>query len=226
VDRRTTTDASGFFETLDLADSEYTVRASAPQRTPKQILAAVRDGLAGEVRLALEPERRTVFVVRGPDGASPSSVLITSATGGMLGPLYQVSCADGGRCEVSDFPAGRWTVFVASGRSAAALFVVDLPRDEVPVALRRSGELELRAAAGEAGAAWQVRLSEAATGIVVPVAEWINPGRGEWVPVPASGLSLRLPEGSWRVEAFAPDGETSVREVTVEAGGTTTVQLE
>jgi hypothetical protein len=109
-----------------------------------------------------------------------------------------------------------------------ALLVADLPQAEIPVQLRVAGRLEIKApgAAATGGAAWQVRLSEATTGIVVPVSEWRNPGRGEWVPVPASGLPVQVPEGVIRIEAYRPDGTTTVRDVSVGAGATAEVVLE
>ena len=69
-------------------------------------------------------------------------------------------------------------------------------------------------------------LTEAATGLVFPVHPYINPGRSEWVPVPMEGLYLTVPEGGWRLDAAAPDGEISVHEVAVAADGEVTVRLE
>jgi hypothetical protein len=225
VDRRTTTDASGFFQAFDLAEGGYVVHADAPERSPAQEVVTVSEGMVAEVVLSLEAERSTVFVVRGPDGRSPSNISILSARGGVFGPMLVASCSSGGRCEVDELPPGRWTLMVASSTNALALLVVDLPQNEVPVILRRTGKLELTAPADETGAVWQVRLIEAATGIVVPIHQWANPGRSEWVPVAVSGFSHFLPEGVWLVEAYAPGGTQSVHEVTVTAGATTDLRL-
>ena len=126
---------------------------------------------------------------------------------------------------MNQLPPGRWTLRIGADSSALALIVVDLPQNEVPVTLRRTGKLELRAAAVAAEMVWQVRLIEAASGTVVPFDNWQNPGRGEWVPVGASGLTENLPEGVWRIETFAPDGTQGVQQATVTAGGTTEVLL-
>ena len=182
--------------------------------------------MAGDVTLSLEQEQTTVLVVRGPDGRSPSTLWIVSASDGVLGPLLQVSCSAGGRCEVNQLAPGRWTLLISADSSALALVVVDLPQNEVAVTLRRIGKLELRAATAAAGGAWQVRLIEAASGTVVPFNIWRNPGRGEWVPVGASSLTVNLPAGAWRIETFAPDGTQGVQQATVTAGGTTEVRLE
>ncbi len=225
VDRRMSTDRSGFFEATDLTDGDYVVRAEAPGRSPAQQMVSVHAGMAGDVTLSLEREQRTVLVVRGPDGGSPSTLWVASASDGVLGPFLQVSCSAGGRCEVNQLAPGQWTLFIGAASSASALVVVDLPQNEVPVALRRTGKLELRIATASDGVAWQVRLIEAASGVVVPFNIWRNPGRGEWVPVGASGLAVNLPEGAWRIETFAPDGTQGVQQSTVTAGGTTEVLL-
>jgi len=225
VNRRVSTDGSGFFEATDLADGDFVVRAEAPARSAAQQIVSVRDGRAGDVTLELDQKRTTVLVVRGPDGGSPSTLWIVSASDGVLGPMLRVSCSVGGRCEVNQLAPGRWTLRIGADSSALALVVVDLPQNEVPVTLRRTGKLELRAAAVAAEMAWQVRLIEAASGIVVPIDDWQNPGRGEWVPVGASGLTVSLPEGGWRIETFAPDGTQGVQQATVTAGGTTEVLL-
>ena len=183
----------------------------------------VLDGAAYEVTLLLEGDTTTVFVVREANGSPAAGIWIQGLGGGVLGPSITSMCTDG-RCEVNDLPRGRWTLLVRG--EGLALVVADLPQAEIPVRLRAGGTLKITAPGGESGAAWQVRLSEAATGIVVPVPQWSNPGRGEWVSVRASGLDLRLPEGAWRIEAYAPDGTMSTREAIVPGGGSATVELE
>ncbi|HSO23723.1 MAG TPA: carboxypeptidase-like regulatory domain-containing protein [Chondromyces sp.] len=224
IERTARSNATGAFEVLDLGDGDYQVRAEARGRMPAQETVAIRDDAARELTLLLEPETTTVLRVREADGSAPSRVLVTSLAGGVLGPSVVSACTDGGRCEVRGFPRGRWTLQVQG--VGLALLVADLPQAEVPVQLRVAGRLEIRAPGAAGGAAWQVRLSEAATGIVVPVSEWRNPGRGEWVPVPAGGLPLQVPEGVIRIEVYRPDQTTTVREVSVGAGATIEVVLE
>ena len=224
VQRAATSDAAGAFEVSDLGDGDYTVQAEARGRMPARQNVTVLDGAAHDVTLLLEGDTTTVLVVREADGLSASRISIQSLGGGILGPSIWSSCSADGRCEVNDLPRGRWTLLV-HGRGSA-LVVADVPHAEIPVRLRVAGELKITAPHDESGASWQVRLSEAATGIVVPVHQWSNLGRGEWVPVRASGLDLRLPEGAWRIEAYAPDGTMSTREATVPGGGNVTVELE
>ncbi|MFV2072255.1 MAG: hypothetical protein ACC742_06340 [Thermoanaerobaculales bacterium] len=187
-------------------------------------MVALRDGVAPEVILSLETVQTTVLVVRNPDGSPPSGIGILSVSDGVIGPFISVSCSAGGRCELTELPAGHWTLLVMG--AGVALVEVDAPSDEVPIALRRPGEIALKVVADDVGVAWKVRLSDAATGIVLPVFGWMNAGRGEWAPVPASGLTLGLPEGPWRIEAVAPDGTQSIRQVAVPGGGEITVELE
>jgi protocatechuate 3,4-dioxygenase beta subunit len=224
VQRAATSDAAGAFEVSDLGDGDYTVQAKARGRMPARQNVTVLDGAAHDVTLLLEGDTTTVLVVREADGLSASRISIQSLGGGILGPSIWSLCSADGRCEVNDLPRGRWTLLV-QGRGSA-LVVADVPHAEIPVRLRVAGELKITAPDDESGASWQVRLSEAATGIVVPVHQWYNPGRGEWVPVRASGLDLRLPEGAWRIEAYAPDGTMSTRDAIVPGGGSAIVILE
>lgn len=224
IERTARSNATGAFEVSDLGDGDYQVRAEARGRMPAQETVTIRDDDAREVTMLLEPETTTVLRVGEADGSAPSRVLVTSLAAGLLGPSVVSACMDGGRCEVRGFPRGRWTLQVQG--VGLALLVAELPQGEIPVQLRSAGRLEIKAPQTAGAAAWQVRLSEAATGIVVPVSEWRNPGRGEWVPVPAGGLPLQVPEGVIRVEAYRPDGTTMVREVRVGAGATTEVVLE
>ncbi len=223
VQRVATSDAAGAFEVSNLGDGDYTVGAEARGRMPALENVTVLDGAVHDVTLLLEGDTTTVFIVREANGSPAAGIWIKSLGGGVLGPSITSMCTDG-RCEVNDLPRGRWTLMVRG--EGLALVVADVPHAEIPIQLRVAGELKITVPDDESGAAWQVRLSEAATGIVVPVHQWYNPGRGEWVPVRASGFDLRLPEGAWRIEAYAPDGTMSTRDAIVPGGGSATVELE
>jgi hypothetical protein len=68
----------------------------------------------------------------------------------------------------------------------------------------------------ESGASpWRIRVSDASTGLVLPVGPWQNPEGGEWFPATGGRTVVPLPVGSWRVEGFAPDGTTHQRQVQV-----------
>jgi hypothetical protein len=224
VQRAATTGVGGEFEVSDLGDGDYTVQADVRDHLPAQETVSIRDGSAPEITLVLENDERTVFVVQGADGSPASGIWIQSLTGGVLGPFVTSTCAAGGRCEVKDIPRGRWTLLIRG--EGMALLVTEIPQAEVPVQLRAAGTLEIKGAVDDTGAAWQVRLSEAGTGIVVPIYQFDNPARTEWVPVSASGLRLQLPEGAWRIDTFAPDGTQGVQQATVTPDGTTEVRLE
>jgi len=224
IQRSGTSDAAGAFEFDELPDGDYTVRAHATGRAPAQESISLTEGTAGELMLLLERETSTVFVVREPDGSPATGIDIRSMAGGAAGPIIVVACTAGGRCEVDDLPAGQWSLLIRG--QGMALVTAVIPQDEIAVQLRRSGELTIAAPADESGAAWQVRISDTSTGVVLPVHRYANPAGGEWVPVGASGLRLTVPEGSWRIESFAPDGTTSVRDVAVSGGGEVRVELD
>ncbi len=224
VQRTITSGADGAFRVSDLGDGDYTVLGDARDHMPARKTVSIRDGGAPEITLFLGGDERTVFVVQGADGSPASGIWIQSLAGGVLGPFVTSTCADGGRCEVKDIPRGRWTLLIRG--EGMALLVAEVPQAEIPVQLRASGTLKIKAPADDTGAAWQVRLRDSSTGIVVPVYQFENPARTEWVPVSTSGLSLQLPEGGWRIETFAPDGTQGVQQAVVTAGGTTEVTLE
>jgi hypothetical protein len=223
VQRMVASDAAGDFELTDLADSAYLVQASAAGRRSPRHRVQLRDGIAEPLELLLEREGGTVLVVREAGGSPPTRISVTSLGGGVLGPSLGSVCDGDGRCELPGLPPGRWTLLVRG--AGGALAVVDVPGGEVSVRLRPVGRLAVSAPEADGGAVWQLRLSEAASGLVLPVYWFFNPGNGEWVPVPASGLALSLPEGAWRLEIAAPDGTLSAREAVVRAGGETEIAL-
>ena len=224
IQRTATSDSAGAFEFAELADGDYTIRARASGRAPAQENVSLVDGTAREVALLLERDASTVFVVREPDGRPADGIDIWGLAGGFLGPVIVAACTEGGRCEVKDLAPGRWSLRVRG--QGMALVTAVIPQDEIAVQLRRSGELTIAAPADESGAAWQVRISDTSTGVVLPVHRYANPAGGEWAPVRASGLRLTVPEANWRIESFAPDGTTSVRDATVPGGGEVRVELE
>jgi hypothetical protein len=218
VSRTVVTDPAGAFAVDDLADGDYWGSAEARGRSPAQEMVSLRDSVPGTVTLRLETEASTIFRVREPGGTPAASVSIRSARAGVLGPSVYAPCDQEGRCEVGDIPRGVWTLLIRG--QGAALIEASMPAGEVPVQLRPIGELRIVPPAGDGGAAWQVRMTDASSGLAVPVIEWRNPGRTEWMPVMAPSTPVWLPEGAYRVEIFAPDGRTSVREAAVAAGAT------
>jgi hypothetical protein len=216
--RTVVADAAGAFTAEDLPDGEYRVLAKAPDHTPGQESVTIVDSVPASVTVRLAEESATVLVVREADGTPAESLIVLSSQGGMTGPTLYVLCTEAGRCELDQLPAGPWTLLVSS--RGAALVLVSSPSGEVPVTLRPRGQLVVHAPQDAAGAAWQVRVTEAASGLAVPTSEWRNPGRTEWAPVPAGGYRPMLPEGRYRVEAYAPDGTATVHDVTLPGGGT------
>ena len=216
--RGATSDDTGAFEIPELGDGEYTVRAEAPGRTPAQKPVTLSGSVAGEVELLLKSDAATVLVVRESDGSSATGIWILTLGGGSIGPAVSVSCTAGGRCAVDDLPQGRWTMLVRG--QGMALVVVDVPKDEVVVQLRKKGGLTIKAPADESGAAWQVRVSDAATGIVLPVHPYSNPAGGEWVPVRSPGLAWGSPRAGGGSKATHRTDELSVTEVAFRAVAT------
>lgn len=225
VVRMVATDVAGAFAIEELPDGDYQVRAEFAGRNPVQEQVAIRNMVPASVTLHLGNEETTVLVVREHDGSPASRVFIMSAQGGVAGPSIFALCTAGGHCEVRDLPRGAWTLLVRG--NGMALIGIEVPGGEIPVTLSQSGSLDIRAPVDDSGAAWQVRVTDTTSGLVLPTTtDWASPGRGEWAPVPSRGLRLPVPAGTWRIDAFAPDGTQSAREVIVPGGGDVTVELE
>ncbi len=108
----------------------------------------------------------------------------------------------------------------------AAVIRVKNPGPEVPVQLRPIGTLRIEAQPGGDGTLWRARIVEGSTGLAVPVGRRQNPGGSEWIPVPAGGLLLRLPAGSYTVEGAGPGGVSASRTVTVATQRQSSVDLD
>jgi len=183
----------------------------------------VRDGLYSGVEVKLERGEGLDLVVHAPSGGVVPSVWVVPLGGGLVGGTLTAACDGEGRCTLRDLPAGSWVLLVGAP-SGRGLVRAENPGPQVPVTLRPLGTLRVTAPpAGEV--LWRVRITEAGSGLPLPVPRWHNPGGGEWVPVPEAGLTLALPTGSWTVQAAAPEGSTTTRTVEVAAAGTAEVAL-
>jgi hypothetical protein len=223
VRRLLATDADGRFSAAEMPDGDYVVRADASGRAGAQQALVVADGHDAEVTLLLEPDRRTVLVVHEADGRVPPRIWATPMMAGQVSGSVNTVCDPDGHCAFDAFPSGQFTLLVTA--EGMALTALQAPGPEVAVALRSSGTLTVSAPPDASGALWRVRLVDQASGLVIPVDVWQNPGRTEWVPVPVPGLRLRLPAGSVMVEGVAPDGASASRTAVVPAGGEVTVRL-
>jgi hypothetical protein len=192
---------------------------------PAQEIVTLAEGGERDVTLFVEDSNASVLVTTDVNGSPARRIFVETISGGVLGPVVRAECGLDGRCPIDDLPRGRWTLLVSA--EGAALLVADLPAEEIPVQLRRRGDIVVRPPTDPDGVAYQVRLVEAATGVVVPISPWysMHPGRSEWAPVSNRGLDSTVPEGAYRLEIFAPDGTISTRDMTVSGGGTVEVML-
>jgi hypothetical protein len=206
---------AGAFRVGELADGDFSVRASAPGYAPATAAIHVTMGRAPEVTLALGPEQRLELLVTEADGAPADSVLITSASGGRVLDGVWAQCDSRGRAVVTTLAPGGYTALV-SGRGAA-LVAFAVPSAGARVALAPAGRLQVTAPASPA-APWRVRVV-AASGTAVPVQPWLNPDRGEWVALHGLPLAMRVPAGAYTVQAIDPAGGTHERRVDVPSDG-------
>jgi protocatechuate 3,4-dioxygenase beta subunit len=215
VTRDARTDAHGAFTLEDLPDGDLVVRASAEGYAAAEANASVSMGVAREVALALEAEKRLRLLVRDADGSVPDQVQLLPVRGGRVDDPVWVTCDRAGRASVASLPAGAYTFFISSG-AGAALVTLPVPSAETAVALHAAGSVRV---VTPAGAAWRVRVVALASGLAVPVGPWQNPGRAEWVTVSGGTLALRVPAGEYAVQGVAPDGAAAERRVVVPPEG-------
>ncbi len=223
VQRRTGSGAGGRFRLEELPDGEYAVTVKAPEYRPARVQAGVRDGLFTPLDVELERGEGLGLLVRSPSGGTVPSIWVVPLGGGAVGGTLSTPCDGEGRCTLRDLPAGSWVLLVGAS-SARGLIRAENPGPEVTVSLKPGGTLRVTAPSA-GGVLWRVRITEAGTGLPLPVRRWANPAGGEWVPVPETGLTLAVPAGSWTVQAAAPDGTTRARTVEVPAGDTAEVAL-
>jgi hypothetical protein len=191
------------------------VRATAEGYAATEASASVSMGVARDVALALEAEKRLRLLVRDADGSVPDQVQLLPVRGGRVDDPVWVTCDRAGRASVASLPAGAYTFFISSG-GGAALVTLPVPSAETAVALHTAGSVRV---ATPAGAAWRVRVVALASGLAVPVGPWQNPGRAEWVTVSGRTLALRVPAGEYAVQGVAPDGAAAERRVVVPPKG-------
>ena len=206
---------TGAFRVGELADGDYTLRASAPGFAPATAAIHLTMGRAPDVTLSLTGEQRLELLVTEADGAPADSVLITPMSGGRVLDEVWARCDSRGRAIVTSLAPGGYAALV-SGRGAA-LVAFAVPSAGARVALAPTGRLQVLAPAGTASS-WRVRVV-APGGAAVPTSRWYNPDRGEWVALHGGALAVRVPAGAYTVQAIDPAGGTQERRVDVPADG-------
>ncbi|NOZ95706.1 MAG: hypothetical protein GXP47_13355 [Acidobacteria bacterium] len=223
IERQASSGANGNFHFDELPDGDYTLEVTAEGYETASEQLKISDGLITHAGISLDPGEGVILLVREADGTPAGGIAVVALAGGAIGADFWAPCQTDGRCRLKQLPKGDWTLFVAS--AGAALVHVSAPGPEVPVHLRPTGTLVIEARPGEDGALWRARIVEQATGLAVPIRRRYNPGGTEWVPVPAGGLPLRLPEASYTIQGAGPAGGNVSRNVTVHAGRRAVVSL-
>jgi hypothetical protein len=214
LDRLLSAANDGRFSTEELADGAYLVRARAEGWSSAEDTVVLTDGVSEDVTLELERSQRLDLLVREPSGQLPSSVQVLAARAGAVAGPIQVACDREGRCSLEGLAPGSYTLLVSAGGSR--LLTVPFPGEAISVRLRTTGYLMIEAPVEAGASSWRMRISDAGTGLVLPVGPWQNPEGGEWFPVTGGRTVVPVPVGSWLVEGFAPDGTTHQRQVQVD----------
>ncbi len=195
------------------------------------VLATVRllrrwwRGLQGRKRplgARIPYEEELDLIVREADGSFPAEISVLPLVLGYVGETIQANCDSTGRCRVTSLPSEPCTLLVR-GRGAGLLRVSVFGVDSM-VVLAPIGVLQIPPSRGEDQSALQVQLRHQASGLVVPVNRWQNPGRGEWVAIPG-GLSLFLPAGTYAVTGETAGGREWQTSAKVEPDTTAAVTI-
>ena len=157
--------------------------------------------------------------VRDTEGRVPGHISVLPQTQGWIGDAVHARCDDRGRCVAEGLPSASSTLLVRGEGGSVVRW--DHSDTEISIALRPTGWLQIL----PARCCPEIRVVAQESGAVVPVIQWINPGREDWVRVPSSGLTLSLPEGRYTIQ-INHESDSSLVDATVTADHVSTVEVE
>ena len=178
-----------------------------------------------ETTLVLEPEQGVDLIVRSADGSASSSVFVFLFRGELQEAELRLACDAQGRARLSGVAAGAYTgVFTGQGMATIPLQV---PGPTTTVQLREAGTLKVITPAVEGGAAWKVRVTDASSGLPVPIRASMESGvKLGWVETRDGRTAAGVAAGAFLVEATAPDGSARQATVTLAPKATQTVTFQ
>ncbi len=217
----TRSDAQGAFRIPGLAPGGYSLTAEAAgYRTAELAVTVPETGDPSHLVVEMERGHTVDGIVITADGqpAAGAEVRAHSAVREgfehLVGGAPSTQTGADGRFRLEGLAPGSYTLLVSAGGSR--LLTVPFPGEAISVRLRTTGHLMIEAPVEAGASPWRMRISDAGTGLVLPVGPWQNPEGGEWFPVTGGRTVVPVPVGSWLVEGFAPDGTTHQRQVQVD----------
>ncbi|MEZ5332914.1 MAG: carboxypeptidase-like regulatory domain-containing protein, partial [Thermoanaerobaculia bacterium] len=223
----TRSDSTGAFALGNVDAGVYEISAlqDGYARLDRQL--TVGPGDVEDLVLRLKRTEGALLRVLLPDAAAARSIAVVALDPGSGVPI------DGGRfmattagdVRLASIPDGRWTLVVSSADAAVAEITVQVPGEAETVQLGPGTRLDV--------------VVPALSGPVVPAATltlqdplgpfFRHPGSGElrqrWPIWNGRTTVENLPAGAWIVRVEATDGQRWDETVTVQAGGTQTVEI-
>jgi hypothetical protein len=158
------------------------------------------------------------LVVRDADGRTPGHISVLPLTQGWIGDAVHARCDPYGRCVAKGLPSASSTLLVRGDGGSIVRW--DHIKADISVSLKPTGLLQIL----PAQCCPEIRVLEEKSDAVVPVIQWVNPGREDWVRVSPSGLTLSLPVGRYKIQTNQ-NSERSFIDATVTADQVTTVEV-
>jgi len=212
-------DDAGAFRASELPDGVFRVAGEAPGYGAAEASVEISMGRGREVVLELPEKAGITLVLREPDGRAPDRVYLLPMRNGRIEDAIWLQCDRDGRARVTSLPGGVSDLQVISG--GRALIRVTVPGGEVPVQLVPVGRLGVKL---PADASWRVRVSDAATGLVVPPGPWQEPARDGWYRVANGYLAVAVPAAAYTVEAVDAAGARRGAHALVPADGSVEIE--
>lgn len=214
--RAASTDGNGVFHCTELEPGTYRVQASADGFSTGEVAVAVDEGTV-ETVLRLEPEQGVELILRRTDGQPVGNIWVMLFRGELLEAQRDLVCDAQGRGTLTGLAPGSHRIAI-QGRWGG-LATLHVPGPPVEIMLREMAGLTVDTPPSQGGPSWKVRVTDAATGLVLPVFTGRGFGaRMGWVEAPEGQLRPAVFVGAAVVEAVGPGGETHSRTVQILPG--------
>ena len=221
------TDTSGRFHLARVSAGTYTLRVETSGRVPwRQPLTVTAGDSIGPLDIVLDATEGVGLEVRCGAGRIPAWVdLSLFDSSGRHVVSHRRSVEGTGRVQFETVPPGTWSARIGAQGCAPGERALIVPGDPQEVLLLDEGRLRVQVAAlVESALRAELTLRNAdgqPFGQAAGDGRWVT----SWPLVRGQVLLQGLPAGLWRVEVTAADGQSWRGELTVAAGGITSLTL-
>jgi len=166
IEHQVTTKFDGRFAISDLPDGTYAVLAESREYGRVETQVDLKNGFSQELSLVLKPQPELVLVVHKPDGSPPNRISAYYLLTGTVVNSVSADCDQQARCRLLNLPDGLSALMIRETNSSAFIMVSPSMK-EVPVTLRKNGNLSIRAISDSSSSSWQATVTAAETTEIV-----------------------------------------------------------